>query len=441
MNNLRASSAREPEELYVNEWPRFSAKMCPGFLGEFVNLATENSEADAAAVCITALVRFAGEIYGLAPGTGAHVYAGDTPHPPRLFAVICGNSSKSRKGTSRHPVSRFFNQKDSAAYELPEDLPLPARESGGPLSSGEGLAYNVKDETDEEVEEWQRQNPNEPLRDRGDKRLVVIDEEFSAALTCIKRAGNTLSMAMRSFWDDGNYSPLTKSSPIKVQGAHINILGHITTQELTTCFDAVQAANGFGNRFLWVCARRSRLVPLPKRMMDVDLAPLQRELWRVIALAQQRGAFYMTKDTQEMWEAIYPELSAEYPGLAGSLISRGEAQTLRLSLIYALLDGKTKIEESHLESAYYMWRYARDSALYIFSHWANYDPLDEKILNALEKGQLTATELSAALGRNIPKSQLEPALQRLQAQHRIEIRKENRGNNRPTTTISLTHVR
>ena len=440
MNSFQTPVTFDPESLALPEWPQFSTKMCPGFLGEFVALATENSEADPAAVCITALVRFCGEVYGLVAGKGPHTYAGDTPHPPRLFSVICGNSSKSRKGTSRHPVSRLFNQQDSAAADLPKNLPSPAKESGGPLSSGEGLAYSVRDETDEEREKWQKRNPNEILRDKNDKRLVVTDEEFCSALTSMKRVGNNLSMVVRSFWDSGNCAPLTKNFPVIARNVHVSILGHITIQELTSFFDAVQAVNGFGNRFLWIFARRSKLVPLPERMPDTKLAPLQRELWNMITLAQQREAIYMTKRTREMWEAIYPDISAEHPGRVGEIISRAEAQTLRLSLVYALLDGKENIEENHLESASAMWTYARDSALYIFSHWTNTDPLASKIVDALKPRPLTATELSAALGRNIARAQLEPALQRLQAQQRIEIKKENKGSSRPTTIISLVNL-
>ncbi|MDL2313505.1 DUF3987 domain-containing protein [Desulfovibrio sp. OttesenSCG-928-C14] len=439
MNTYRALHTPEPDSLYF-QWPNFPAKACPGFLGEFVNLTVKNSEADPSAVCITFLVRFCAEVFGFAPDCGPHILVGDTIHPPRLFAVICGNSSKSRKGTSRHPVSRLFNKKDSAARGIPTDLRPPARESGGPLSTGEGLAFTLKEETEEEREQWQQQNPGEPLRDKADKRLFIVDEEFSSALTCIKRTGNTLSMALRCFWDSGDYSPLTKSSPVAVRGAHVNILSHITAQELSACLDAIQAVNGFGNRFLWACARRTKLVPLPERMPDTQLTPLQQELWQTVALAQDLKELKLTSHAKELWEYIYAELSQETPGLVGSLISRAEAQTLRLALCYALLDKKHQIEEEHLQSACAMWNYCKESALYIFSHWGS-NSLEEKIADFLKSGPLTSTELNAALGRNVPKSQLEPALQRLQAQHRIEIRKENRGNSRPTTIISLAHLR
>lgn len=431
---------QEQEDITIKEWPVFSFDACPGILGEFVNLATRDSEADPAAVAITALVRFCAEVYGHAPNQGPHLYIGETVHAPRLFAVICGNSSKARKGTSRHPVTKLFGREHCNLADLRAwGLPLPARESGGPLSTGEGLAYHVRDESDEERERRQRQNPNEPVREKGDKRLMIQDEEFASGLACTKREGNTLSMGIRCFWDNGDYAPLTKNNPITVKGAHINIITHITMQELAVCLGDVQVVNGFGNRFLWICARRSKLVAMPPRMPETELAPIQREIWRLVAQAQKRGAMTMTANALEKWEGIYPEISKEHTGLAGSIINRGEAQTMRLALVYALMDGQNCIDEPHLNSALAMWGYAQDSALYIFGERAA-DPLEEKLLEILKQGPLSATDLSAAFSRNIPKERLQPLLQQLEAQQRISIRKERSGKGRPIQIITLREI-
>lgn len=425
------------EDLRLKEWPRFSWNACPGLLGDFVRLATRNSEADPAAVCVTALVRFGAEVYGCGgSGPGPHFYIGETIHPPRLFAVICGNSSKARKGTSRHPVTKLFSRNHCQPADINSwRVALPARESGGPLSTGEGLAHHVRDESDEERERHQRQNPNEPIREKGDKRLVILDEEFASGLACTKREGNTLSMGIRCFWDSGDYAPLTKNNPVMVRGAHISILTHITMQELAVCLGDVQAVNGFGNRFLWVCARRAKLVPLPTRMPDVELAPLQRELWRLVGLAQQRGTMTMTSSAEALWESLYTDLSQEHSGLAGSIINRAEAQTLRLALIYALFDGQGQIEEAHLQAALALWRYAQESAMYIFGDRLA-DPLEEKVLEALKAGPLTATELSAALNRHVPRERLQPILQQLEGQQRIRIKKQKNGG-RPRLVFTL----
>jgi hypothetical protein len=405
-------------------------------VGDFVSLATKDSEASQAAVTITMLVRFGAEIFGHAEGKGPYIHVGETLHPPRLFAVICGNSSKARKGTSRHPVTKLFGREYCQPTELKSlSLPLAARESGGPLSTGEGLAFQVKDETDAERERRNKLNPNEPIRDSGDRRLMIQDEEFASGLACTKREGNTLSMGLRCFWDSGDYAPLTKNNPVRVKNAHICIITHITMQELAVALADVQAFNGFGNRFLWICARRSKLIPLPEPMPMAEIRPIQQELWRLVAQAQKCGRITMSAKAREQWKSVYPDLSREHSGLAGSIINRAEAQTLRLALIYALLDGKNQIEEAHLGAALAMWRYAQESALYIFGDRAA-DPLEEKIMSALSQGPLAGTELSAVFCRHVPKERLQPLLQQMEAQQRISITKQKNGG-RPKLIIAL----
>ena len=425
------------EDMPLKAWPRFPLVACPGIVGEFVSLATRDSEADPAAVCVTMLTRFAAEVYGHAEGKGPYIHVGETLHPPRLFAVICGNSSKARKGTSLAPVNTLFTREHCLPAEM-SSLPLPARESGGPLSTGEGLAYQVRDESNEERERSRKMHPNEPIRDPGDKRLMIKDEEFASGLACTKREGNTLSMGLRCFWDSGDYAPLTKNNPIRVKNAHICIITHITMQELAVALADVQAFNGFGNRFLWVCARRSKYIPWPEPMPREATRPMQQELWRLVGKAQRYGLVTMSAGAKEQWADEYLDLSREHSGLAGSIINRAEAQTLRLALIYALLDGQNSIMERHLDAALALWRYAQESALYIFGDRAA-DPLEEKILEALKQGPLSATELSAALCRHVPKERLQPLLQQMEAHQRISITKQKNGG-RPKNIIELRNI-
>lgn len=126
----------------------------------------------------------------------------------------------------------------------------------------------------------------------------------------------------------------------------------------------------------------------------------------------------LTANALERWEGIYPEISKEHTGLAGNIINRGEAQTLRLALVYALLDGQERIDEPHLNAALAMWGYAQDSALYIFGDRAA-DPLELRVLALLDQGPLSATDLSRAFSGHMPKERLQPILQQLEAQRRI----------------------
>jgi hypothetical protein len=94
-----------------------------------------------------------------------------------------------------------------------------------------------------------------------DKRLLVVESEFSQALKTMARAGNTLSPVLRSLWDGGSGGMLTKHSPSKATGAHVSIIGHIVRDELRRELTGTEMANGFANRFLFCCAKRSKLLP------------------------------------------------------------------------------------------------------------------------------------------------------------------------------------
>ena len=74
----------------------------------------------------------------------------------------------------------------------------------------------------------------------------------------MERESSTLSATLREAWDTGNLRIMTRNSAVRATDAHIGIIGHITAEELQRCFTETSAANGFGNRFLWLCVKRAR---------------------------------------------------------------------------------------------------------------------------------------------------------------------------------------
>src|SRR5262249_50644182 len=137
------------------------------------------------------------------------------------------------------------------------------------LSSGEGLIWSVRDPihkpapSEDEGIKWVMVDPGVE-----DKRGLVLETEFSSTLSVIERDGNTLSAIMRQAWDSGDLQSLVKNSPAKATGAHISIIGHTTDEELLRSLTSTQAANGFGNRILWTCTRRSKILPRGGNLLD-----------------------------------------------------------------------------------------------------------------------------------------------------------------------------
>ena len=115
-----------------------------------------------------------------------------------------------------------------------------------------------------------------------DKRLLVYEAEFSSILKVAGREGNILSEILRKAWETGNLRNTVKNNPMKATGAHIAIIGHITIDELQRTLTTTDAANGFGNRFLWLCVRRSKLLPDGGAFHTVNFNPLLTKLREVL---------------------------------------------------------------------------------------------------------------------------------------------------------------
>lgn len=328
-------------------WPKLNPEALEGLAGEIVSLATENSEADPAAILMTFLVRF-----GVEAGTFAYFRTGHSVHYPRLYATIIGKSAKARKGTSSTIVKDLFKFSQFAEYET-------ANSVNGPLSTGEGLIHAVRDKTT---------NAKGSVDDEGvkDKRLFILEEEFGVTFKVSAREGNTLSQTLRMLWDEGYAAPLTKTSQTRTTNAHIGIVAHITHDELKTLISAVDIHNGFASRFLWVCVKRSKLVPRPKPISAENMYNIQRKLLEILRINKKNKEYTFTKAAWSLWDYNYSDLSEEVYGAIGSITARCEVQVLRIALIYAILDGMDAIDVRHLKSALAVWDYCNASAKYVF---------------------------------------------------------------------------
>jgi hypothetical protein len=174
-----------------------------------------------------------------------------------------------------------------------------------------------------------------------DKRLFVLEAELAGVLRVMQRDGNTLSAVVRQAWDGGDLRALTKNSPARATGALVSVVGHITADELRRYLDRTESGNGFANRFLFACIRRSRC--LPDGGGAVDLGGLAGSVRDALAAARGIGPVGRDAEARRLWHAVYPELSEGRPGLLGAVTARAEAQVTRLALLYALLDRRGAI--------------------------------------------------------------------------------------------------
>jgi Protein of unknown function (DUF3987) len=339
-----------------------------GLAGEAVKAIEPHSEADPVALLIQFLT-----VAGNLMGRSAYYRIEDDRHHANLFAVLVGQSAKARKGTSMGRVR--------AIAKIADEQWSDDRLKGG-LSSGEGFINEVRDER----REWNKKEGREEIVDPGvtDKRLMVVEPEFASVLAVSERQGNTLSQLIRRAWDGDKLTTITKHSPLCATGACVSIVGHITVDELRARLTRTEAANGFANRFLFPLVRRSKELPFGGSLEDAVTLEMGERLREKIAIAQTIGRVEMTDAARDQWAAVYGKLSAAQPGLLGAVVARGEAQVVRLALIYALLDGVGQIDAPHLKAALAVWEYCETSAAFVFGDFLG-DPVADEIVRALER--------------------------------------------------------
>jgi hypothetical protein len=375
----------------IDPWPELDEKVLYGLAGDVVRLLAPHTEADPAALQFTFLAAVGNLI-----GKGPYLRVGPVQHEPRLYVLVVGASAKARKGQSLAEVMQILMQADPAAVES-------TRVSG--LASGEGLIARLRDREDEAFVE---------------KRALVHEPEFARVLAASGRENATLSAILRDAWDGSPLRVLTRKDPLEAKGAFISLVAHVTMEELVAKLTGVETANGFANRFLLVCAKRARLLPDGGSLPFTDVIAMGNRVAAAVERARKIGEVRRSAGFAEAWAALYPTFPDE-PGLAGALVARAETQTLRLALIYALLDGNAELRSEHLTAAYAAWSYAEDSARHIFGHRLG-DSVEQRLLDEIRSvypGGLTGVEQSALFDRNLSAGRLQAARQALEKRQLI----------------------
>ncbi|OAI39918.1 hypothetical protein AYO39_02250 [Actinobacteria bacterium SCGC AG-212-D09] len=407
-------AAAEPAAEPVREamdWPEpLDQAAYHGLAGEILRTIEPHTEADPAAMLLSFLGAFGNVI-----GRGAGFRVGASFHASNLYMLLVGPTSSGRKGTAGDEALRVFGMIDPEWRRH--------RVANG-LSSGEGLVWQVRDPITKKRKAKKDEIPNLPdgwleeIDDPGeeDKRLLVVEPEFSRALEVISREGNTLSPTLRQLWDRGDARSMVKTSPGRTTGALVSITGHITPEELRRKLGDTEIANGFVNRFLIVCSRRSKRLPFGGSLTDGELGVFAARLREAVEHGRRSREIDMDASAKRVWPGLYEALDVDRPGILGAVLRRAVPIVRRLAVIYALLDCEPAIRDTHLAAAAAVWRYCEQSARYVFGDSLGdrkADKLRDALRDARGKG-LSRAQLRESIGsNNVPAHEIEAALRLL----------------------------
>jgi hypothetical protein len=389
--------------------PILDRRALRGLARRVVEAIAPYTEAAEAALLIDFLVSF-----GNAVGPGPYMLADSARHDLKLFAVIVGATSRARKGTSRANIQRIFEQADPK---------WAANHVASGMSSGEGLIQALSAGDDGHA-----------------KRMLVVETEFGRVLNVAARQGNTLSDYFRQLWDGDRVHILNKEA-VKLDGAFLSVLGHITAEELRVKMAEVDLSNGFANRVLWTYAERSKLIPSGSGASDEVVQRLADDVHRQLIKARRIGRMTRNERAQRRWAEYYEDVAhSDLTGVAEAVTSRAEAQMLRLSMVYAALDGHSDIKRQHIDAAYHLWRYCEDSAAWAFARSTGSSRAD-RLLQALREasdGRLKRCDVSRQVfGNNSTRPQIDTAISMLEERGAVRLEKARPTTGRPAVWIVL----
>ena len=356
-----------------------------GTIGHYVRVTAPLTEADPWATLVH-LLAMGGNMIGGDP----YVRIGPDRHPPRLFAAVVGDTARGRKGSSAS-MARYLLRRLDPDWNA-------ARIMSG-FGSGESIIAAVRDPT--------RDDPGS-----SDRRACVLEPEFARVLRVAARQGSTMSAIFRSAFDGDQLQSRTKDNVMTATNAHVSIIAHVTRAELAAEFTQSDTLNGFANRFLWVAAKRGPLLPHggDTDQLDAYTDGCVQVLGDVLQHARQTGSVALDDDARALWEAAYTALADDLPGTAGAVTARAEPISLRVALIYALLDGARVIRREHLAAALAVVDHGLQTAVDLFGTSSSDADQVLRRLRAAVGYTLSTTAISRSFSGHWPTEKLQAAL-------------------------------
>lgn len=397
----------------TSTWPVLDPVALHGPVGSFVTSCSPYTEADPAALLVTALV-----VVGNNLNRGPHVRAGNARHPACLYGALVGRTAKGGKGTSWSVVRSLAASAFGAEW-------VDGQVKGG-FGSGEKLVDELAGTEDK------------PVRDT---RMLVVEPEMARMLKVASRETSILSMTLRNGWDGYPLEARSRGATSVAKEHHIGAVTHITAEELRLRLGEADTYGGFANRFLWVAVQRARRLPAGGNVPEDVIATHAEIIGAAVAKARTVCEVVRTPAAEIRWAELYDVMGDDdATGLLAAVISRAEQQVLRLSLIYAIVDGARAIDVEHLEAAWALWRYCRQSAAVLFGD-RSVNPDVDRLSAAIRQAGGAGLDLEAQMavfGRNRKAKALEMMRADLEARGLVVTRldPEDTGGRRRTVTVA-----
>lgn len=286
-------------------------------------------------------------------------------HPqPRLYTLLLGESSDTRKSTAIEKTTDFFRYAIKKLYD--QDM----SECWG-VGSAEGIASLLK-------------NP------ASGGMLLLCYDEFNAFISKAKIKSSTLLPCVNSLYEKNRYENSIKKSYIRITDGYLSILAASTIKTYESAWDSSFTDIGFNNRLFIVPGSGERKYSLPKKIPIEEKEILVSKLCDVFQFVGEYREVELTKDGEDLFQNWYENQSRSIHA------KRLEGYALRFMLLMAINLKSRKIDQEIVSNAIELvdWQLIMRQT---------YDPIDadnasakieQKIRRALDtKGPLSEREL------------------------------------------------
>jgi hypothetical protein len=409
-----------------------------GPIGEAVRLMAEFSEACPEALLVQSLVMF-----GSAMGRTGYVASGVKLFSNE-FVVLVGDTGVGRKGTALDMCVALF------------EAVAPNLKTRKTIQSGEAIIHAVRDERfgqpkNKCLKSREDYEKEKVLVDVGesDKSVLFYETEFSSLLKIAQRNGNIITEVLRDAWDSPAYlQNSNKNSPDKATGPHISLAGHTTREEQNKTFQSVDRDNGFGNRILWVRAYKAKSLPDLDELLNWNEYPALIGKFKNSLLKfrpefgfKPKNEVQLKRDVQA--QKLYRSFKEESETKQRSenvkkVLNREPQHVLKLSLIYAAIDGGDEIRREHMEAAIAVVRYCEASAIWAFGDSTG-NATANKMLNALRfaNAPLSKNDVRNELSRHVSSVDLDEAIGLLVRSNLVNVAVRRSANGQKVDIFSL----
>ncbi|QUI30700.1 DUF3987 domain-containing protein [Streptomyces alfalfae] len=308
-------------------------KMAYGPIGEAVENAMPQSEADPIGVYAAALALFSSAI--------SRQVVMDNGRPVVVWTALVGRSALGRKGYALN-TTRAILKRSIGGY-------LGDRVVSG-ISSGPSLVNHL----------WNQELETMGSEDGVDGRVMIVEEEWATVLKRSKRCP-TFSPQLRTAWDGKPIVNTTKKGKQEVARPLLGFHAHITPGEWSRYVSSSEALGGTFNRILPVLVERSKRLPYDHVTKVADSKALTdayqwaKEKPRRMTFAPQAG---------RRWDQLRDEIEermAELPEDISCYMERAAEQVVRVAAVLTAAEKKTKISRKAIDAAWAFVEYSMAS--------------------------------------------------------------------------------